>query len=566
MDILVNYTKRKGVSIMSNVWKAIRFVFSLDKKRFIVNYGIFTLQSLSFVISLWALQVLLAKINLFVNGEIVQITMIGYLIFFILLKILIYLLRAFMGYYCEYYEVILNKKVEESIQNKSIAPIYFENKDFLDLLSQAQIGKNSIITITNAYIDIFFMYGLNFIFLSIYLFRMNKVLSLILILVLVVQMVHHKFERGIEMKLEEAVKNLRRKKDYYIQLFSTRESAKEIYALGSQRFLLAKLQEILQNLYSSSRLFTKKILFNDGRVNLLKVPIFVLAFVILYRQRNALDIAQYSVLFITINSIFTLMEEGFYTRLKSVNHNLPKLAAYFTLLETDFGAAELSFSDEISLKNVSFRYPNAQNNALKNINLNIQKGEKVAVVGMNGSGKSTLSKLILQVYEASEGKVSTMQSSAVFQDFVKYELSTMDNIRISDFTKVVDQAKILDIEFGGDRNLDLDKILSKRFSDEDISQGQWQKIAILRGLHKDSEFLVFDEPTWAIDPVVEKKVFDFIYKEVKIGMLVVTHRLSLIKKMDRIIVLDKGELVGYDTHDNLIKNCNIYKMLWEANV
>lgn len=551
---------------MSNVWKAIRFVFSLDKKRFIVNYGIFTLQSLSFVISLWALQVLLAKINLFVNGEIVQITMIGYLIFFILLKILIYLLRAFMGYYCEYYEVILNKKVEESIQNKSIAPIYFENKDFLDLLSQAQIGKNSIITITNAYIDIFFMYGLNFIFLSIYLFRMNKVLSLILILVLVVQMVHHKFERGIEMKLEEAVKNLRRKKDYYIQLFSTRESAKEIYALGSQRFLLAKLQEILQNLYSSSRLFTKKILFNDGRVNLLKVPIFVLAFVILYRQRNALDIAQYSVLFITINSIFTLMEEGFYTRLKSVNHNLPKLAAYFTLLETDFGAAELSFSDEISLKNVSFRYPNAQNNALKNINLNIQKGEKVAVVGMNGSGKSTLSKLILQVYEASEGKVSTMQSSAVFQDFVKYELSTMDNIRISDFTKVVDQAKILDIEFGGDRNLDLDKILSKRFSDEDISQGQWQKIAILRGLHKDSEFLVFDEPTWAIDPVVEKKVFDFIYKEVKIGMLVVTHRLSLIKKMDRIIVLDKGELVGYDTHDNLIKNCDIYKMLWEANV
>lgn len=566
MDILVNYTKRKGVSIMSNVWKAIRFVFSLDKKRFIVNYGIFTLQSLSFVISLWALQVLLAKINLFVNGEIVQITMIGYLIFFILLKILIYLLRAFMGYYCEYYEVILNKKVEESIQNKSIAPIYFENKDFLDLLSQAQIGKNSIITITNAYIDIFFMYGLNFIFLSIYLFRMNKVLSLILILVLVVQMVHHKFERGIEMKLEEAVKNLRRKKDYYIQLFSTRESAKEIYALGSQRFLLAKLQEILQNLYSSSRLFTKKILFNDGRVNLLKVPIFVLAFVILYRQRNALDIAQYSVLFITINSIFTLMEEGFYTRLKSVNHNLPKLAAYFTLLETDFGAAELSFSDEISLKNVSFRYPNAQNNALKNINLNIQKGEKVAVVGMNGSGKSTLSKLILQVYEASEGKVSTMHSSAVFQDFVKYELSTMDNIRISDFTKVVDQAKILDIEFGGDRNLDLDKILSKRFSDEDISQGQWQKIAILRGLHKDSEFLVFDEPTWAIDPVVEKKVFDFIYKEVKIGMLVVTHRLSLIKKMDRIIVLDKGELVGYDTHDNLIKNCDIYKMLWEANV
>ena len=148
---------------------------------------------------------------------------------------------------------------------------------------------------------------------------------------------------------------------------------------------------------------------------------------------------------------------------------------------------------------------------------------------------------------------------------MKYELSSLDNVKISDYEKEVDEKGFLDIGYIDKSKLDYDTILSKRFSDENLSQGQWQKLAILRGLHKSAEFLVFDEPTWAIDPLIEKEIFNFIYSKNSKGMLVITHRLSLIKGMDKIILLDKGELVGFDTHENLVLNNLYYQKLWEAS-
>ncbi len=551
---------------MNNVFKAIQLVFRLDKKSFVINYGIFTLESLSFVASIWAMQMVLEQIVRYLQSETSAKTVIAYLLFFTLIKILIYVLRSYMGYYCEYYDLLLRQRIEKTTQDKEIAPICYEDKEFLDLLSQAQIGKNRIVPITNAYIDIVFMYGLNFLFLAIYLFYLNKTLILILALAIALQILHGRFERRVEKELEEKIKNIRRKRDYFVELFAKRESVKEIYALGNHTFFRNKLEEILDKLYESGEKFYRKLLNNDLRMGIGRAISFSVCFALIFWKRNELALSEYAVLFVTMNSILSLMEEGFYTRLKRVNSDIVYLDAYFKFMESDFEAQKMEFSDEICLKNVSFRYPDAENYALQNIDLCIRPDEKIGVVGVNGSGKSTLSKLILQIYEPSEGEIQSLPSSAVFQDFVKYELSTLENIQISDFEKEVEASLIDEIAFGESQDADYNKILSKQFSDKDISQGQWQKLAILRGLHKNSDFLVFDEPTWAIDPIVEKKVFDFIYEKSKTGMLVVTHRLSLIKKMDRIIVLDKGNLIGYDTHDNLLKSNEHYKMLWEANL
>lgn len=551
---------------MNNVFKAIQLVFRLDKKSFVINYGIFTLESLSFVASIWAMQMVLEQIARYLQSETSAKTVIAYLLFFTLIKILIYVLRSYMGYYCEYYDLLLRQRIEKTTQDKEIAPICYEDKEFLDLLSQAQIGKNRIVPITNAYIDIVFMYGLNFLFLAIYLFYLNKTLILILALAIALQILHGRFERRVEKELEEKIKNIRRKRDYFVELFAKRESVKEIYALGNHTFFRNKLEEILDKLYESGEKFYRKLLNNDLRMGIGRAISFSVCFALIFWKRNELALSEYAVLFVTMNSILSLMEEGFYTRLKRVNSDIVYLDAYFKFMESDFEAQKMEFSDEICMKNVSFRYPNAENYALQNIDLCIRPDEKIGVVGVNGSGKSTLSKLILQIYEPSEGEIQSLTSSAVFQDFVKYELSTLENIQISDFEKEVEASLIDEIAFGESQDADYNKILSKQFSDKDISQGQWQKLAILRGLHKNSDFLVFDEPTWAIDPIVEKKVFDFIYEKSKTGMLVVTHRLSLIKKMDRIIVLDKGKLIGYDTHDNLLKSNEHYKMLWEANL
>ena len=246
------------------------------------------------------------------------------------------------------------------------------------------------------------------------------------------------------------------------------------------------------------------------------------------------------------------------------------------ILESNY-EKNITYEDEIIFENVSFKYPNSNEYALKNINFKIKANEKVGIVGVNGSGKSTLSKLVLGLYEQSEGKIKTVKSSAVFQDFVKYELSSIENVKISNFQNKVDFSKFKKIDYFTENDLDFDKILSKRFSDVSISQGQWQKLAILRGLHNNKEFFVFDEPTWAIDPIVEKKIFeyagkvreeeifDFLYNEIQTGMIVVTHNLSSVKQMDKIMVLEEGEIVGFDTHLNLIENNELYKKLWTTS-
>lgn len=174
--------------------------------------------------------------------------------------------------------------------------------------------------------------------------------------------------------------------------------------------------------------------------------------------------------------------------------------------------------------------------------------------------------MILGLYEQNSGNVKTIKSGSVFQDFAKYELSSIENVKISDCEKEVDKSKFKEIDYIDESKLDYNKILSKRFSDISLSQGQWQKLAILRGMHKNEKFFVFDEPTWAIDPVVEKKIFNFLYNSIKTGMIVITHNLSSVKQMDKIMLVDKGEILAFDTHSNLIQNNEIYKKMWFSSI
>ena len=155
--------------MMNNIFKAIKLVFNLDKKRFLINYGIFILESLSFVFTIYALQLTLEKLGLFISGKLTTSRMLIYISVFILIKILTYTFRSFMGFYCEYYDLVLSSKIEKTLMSKELLPIYFEDNNFLDILSQAKLGASNLTYITNAYIDVVFMYGFNFLFLAVYL-------------------------------------------------------------------------------------------------------------------------------------------------------------------------------------------------------------------------------------------------------------------------------------------------------------------------------------------------------------------------------------------------------------
>ncbi|MSS62726.1 ABC transporter ATP-binding protein [Lachnospiraceae bacterium WCA-693-APC-MOT-I] len=241
---------------------------------------------------------------------------------------------------------------------------------------------------------------------------------------------------------------------------------------------------------------------------------------------------------------------------------------------------------EIEIKNLSFSY-SGKENVLKDINLTIKKGEKIALVGPNGSGKSTLLKVLAGLYEISSGNIYLDgvsiknidleeyqgKLSVLFQDFVKYEMTLRENIGFgylkeiendSRIKQILEHTKLEFLKQGNDYDLDIQ--LGNWFENgRQLSQGQWQKIALCRAYFREASVYILDEPNAALDTVAEKEVFEkfFELSNEKIGVFI-SHRLNAAKMADKIIVLDKGKIVGVGTHQELLKNCPVYEVLYES--
>lgn len=242
----------------------------------------------------------------------------------------------------------------------------------------------------------------------------------------------------------------------------------------------------------------------------------------------------------------------------------------------------------ISINNLSFSYRNGKK-VLNNINLSLKRGEKIALVGPNGSGKSTLIKILIGLYELEEGEIfinsiplrevnlKDYQSrvSVLFQDFVKYELTLQENIGFGDINNINSDKKIVQIldklqaDFlKQDDDYDLNMQLGSWFEDgRQLSQGQWQKIALARAYFRNADIYILDEPNSALDTVSEREIFDSFYEisKGKIGIFI-SHRLNAAKLADKIIVMNAGEIEGIGKHDDLVKNCSTYQDLYQAEI
>jgi len=244
-----------------------------------------------------------------------------------------------------------------------------------------------------------------------------------------------------------------------------------------------------------------------------------------------------------------------------------------------------SLDGGIVLENVSFRYPGAETNALENINLSIGKGETIAIVGQNGAGKSTLVKLLTGLYLPTEGTVKiggvdtrniSLQSiyrgiSGVFQKYQRYKMTLKENINISDLD-YSDQKQLQAAVEKADLELSqetypqgYDTMLSREFDGVDLSGGQWQRIALARGFYRVHDLIVLDEPTAAIDPLEETRIYHK-FAEISKGKtaVIVTHRLGSAKIADRIVVLDAGRVVAIGTHEQLMQEHGMYAKMYQA--
>lgn len=243
--------------------------------------------------------------------------------------------------------------------------------------------------------------------------------------------------------------------------------------------------------------------------------------------------------------------------------------------------------ESISIKDASFYYPNSNIKVLDNVTLKINKGDRVSIVGSNGSGKTTLAHCLMGLYDIDQGsfeingvsinginkKSFFKRTSMIFQDFTKYKYSVRENIGIGDLEKIDNEEELYKLlnRVGLDGKVEnlkrgLDTYLTKDMPDgTDFSGGEWQKIAITRAFLKEADLILLDEPTAALDPKSELKIFDIFHELSRDKTTIsISHRIGPTKRSDYIIVMDRGKIVEVGSFEELLNNQGLFYEMYES--
>lgn len=395
----------------------------------------------------------------------------------------------------------------------------------------------------------------------------------------------HYYEYSIKDKLSHQ----HRKKRYYYNTTHDFGYGKEIRLYGLKEQILGNYKREIDKYIDLYRLIANKEFF-VGFVGLLTLLISnaLIYGILILKVLDGMDIADFSMyltLILQLSLLLNLLAEdfSFIYREAAYVHDL------YIFLDKDLGdkggveSAIKNDTLEIEFKNVSFKYPKTDNYIIKNLNLKITKGQRLAIVGINGAGKSTLIKLMVGLYKVDEGEI--LINGIPINSFKKKELYSMfsvlfqevnilaytlgENIACKSFN--IDEARAmnaLDKVGLGEKVRSFDKGLSQmmlKIIDEEgteFSGGESQKLAIARALYKDGNMVIMDEPTSALDALAEAAIYED-FSELTKGKTAVyiSHRLASTKFCDAIALFDKEGLREYGSHEDLMeKKGEYYRM------
>lgn len=390
---------------------------------------------------------------------------------------------------------------------------------------------------------------------------------------------------------------------YYAQVFS-KELAMEYRMLNLDRFIRNRWFEVIRPMHEKTIAYKNRAAFRNSMIDFLGTA---LKFILIFTGLTFVGTGRISVggliMFVAMFDQILGSSSGYGRLFMNTYSYLKDFELQKAFFETDFkqipavalkpiviapaAATENEVPVVFELKEVSFGYSPGRY-ALKDVSMQIRKGEIVALVGGNGAGKSTLVKVLLGFYKPTEGQVFFEGKSyedvdlsqfagrmgVTFQDYAKFEFTLRENIAFGDLSKLHDDAALYEAaDKGGATKLlkrqdnGLDTHLGRWYhkSAIQLSGGEWQRIAVSRAHISDRDILIMDEPAAMLDPIAEMEQFHHIKDSIhnRTGILI-SHRIGFARLADKVAVLDGGQLVEFGTHEELMARQGMYYQLFTS--
>ena len=541
-------------------------------------------------------QLFFESIEDLVAGRVQYAVVVGYGILMCLFPALILAVRTgnnaitmtFYGVTVGYMGEQLNAKAAR------VDPLIYEDNRFLDRINKAYVGLEASRELAANFVYAVANQCVYLISMAFYLFTVKSTLLLMFGISCLPSVIGTVVRKRMYARLEHKAAPYRRRYEYFEKCLCSREYVKETRLWRSEGFFRKMYGHNISEYARLDWETSRHVGLVELALRILQMLGYVGTIIILFYFvfKGEVSVGIFAAVFTSLDELFGQMNELFQGEINIISRNYGAAQNYFDFMDLPErqGLSEEPLKRElIELKGVSFTYPNSDKPALENIDLTVHRGETIAIVGVNGSGKSTLTRLLTGLYLPTSGEMlidgrnvsdiapKTMYEgvSAVFQRYQSYKMTVAENTQISEFEKetgVTQDTAVRDVLEKADFPLDsekltegLDTMLGKDFGGIDLSGGQWQRLAIARGLYRDHDMIILDEPTAAIDPLQEADIY---HKFAQISKdktaFIVTHRLGSAQIADRIIVMDAGCIVDMGTHEELMQREGKYREMYQA--
>jgi len=583
-------SNKKKVSIFKMAYKALSFTFKCWPTAFSLFILIGVVLGLMMGGNAWLLQAVFDRITELATQQATYQAAIMMIVLFVVFRIVMEIFTSMYYYHMNIIASRMHGFMCKEVARKSakLNPIVFENPKILDDIDKAAKATHQVYWVGNIFSTTAIFFFPFFLLTAVYLYSLNPVLVLVIGFLFVPKVIGVVLRTKLYTDLEGKSAPLRRQSDFYAETMTDRQYFKETRLLGVFEFFKGKYLRSVELLNVQTWKADSRTAAIDVTMSSLTVVGYLGTLYLLFisLQNGLITVGAFAAVFGSVSTLISRIDDLISYNFAKISEEIGKISYlmnFFDLPEKEGEEESVNWQGDIEFKDVDFTYPNGLKASLSGLSLTIKAGETVAIVGENGAGKSTFTNLLMGLYEPTSGEITVdgrcikniaseqlfAGVSAVFQKYQRYQLMLKENIQISDVAVDDDIMPAMEqagVEWKSRSYPDgVDTVLSREFDGVDVSGGQWQRISIARGLYRQHDLIVLDEPTAAIDPLEESRLYEkFAEISRDKTAVIVTHRLGSAQIADKIIVLDEGKVREVGTHQELMERKGHYAMMYES--